>query len=329
MKENENIQNVTIGIVGLGLMGSSIIASLLVAGHKVKAIAPLPEDMEHGPDRIKQQLLQSQKCGLLTNSFSFYLEALSISEEYNELSDCKLIVECIIEDVEAKESVFYKILRVVDSTTILASNTSAIPVSFLQRFINSPERFIGIHWAEPAFATRFLEIICGDQTSEKTADWVFKMAHYWGKEPTLLRKDIRGFITNRLMYAVYREALSLVEDGRTSIEDVDKAFRYDAGSWITFMGIFRRMEFMGLNDYLTIMKTLFPALNNSAEVPGLVKELTAKDSRGIQNSIGFYHYTEEEAKKWNKAFASFNDDIYQLALEYPSASVTHVIKEKR
>jgi 3-hydroxybutyryl-CoA dehydrogenase len=88
------------------------------------------------------------------------------------------------------------------------------------------------------------------------------------------------------------------------------------------------MEFMGLNDHLTILKTLFPALNNSAEVPGLVKELTAKDSRGIQNSIGFYHYTEEEAKKWNNAFASFNDDIYQLALEYPSVSVTHVVKEK-
>lgn len=328
MKENDNIQHITVGIVGIGLMGSSIIASLLVAGHKVRAIAPLTIDMENGPDRIKGQLIQCEKLGLFTKAFSCYMEALSISEDYAQLSDCRLVIECIIEDVEVKESVFRKILASVDSTTILASNTSAIPISSLQKFIAFPERFIGIHWAEPAFATRFLEIICGDQTSEQTADWVYELAHYWGKEPTLLRKDIRGFVTNRLLYAVYRESLSLVEDGRASIEAVDKAFRYDAGSWITFMGIFRRMEFMGFNDYLTVFRTLFPGLNNSAEVPPLVKELAAKDARGIQNCIGFYHYTKEESKKWAEAFASFNDDIYKLALEYPAASVPQIVKQK-
>jgi len=308
------------------LMGSSIIASLLVAGHKVKAIAPLPHDAVEGLDRIREQLVQCGPCGLLTKPVASYLDSLTISEDYGELGDCRLVVECIIEDIEIKKSVFLKISGAVNSTVVIATNTSAIPISFLQQFIPIPGRFIGIHWAEPAFATRFLEIICGNQTSEQTAEWVFELAYHWGKEPTLLRKDIRGFITNRLMYAVYREALSLVQDGRASIESVDKAFRYDAGSWITLMGIFRRMEFMGPKNYLDVFTRLFPGLNNGKDVPLLVKELIARDAMGTKNAIGFYHYTEEESKKWDEAFASFNQDIYKLALQYPSTSAAQVLK---
>lgn len=327
MNNYKKVEDITIGIVGLGLMGSSIIASLLVAGHKIKAIAPIPVDMEKVRERIIEQLILCEKCGLLKKSFYSYLEKLTISDNYDELRDCCLVVECIIEDVEIKKSVFTKILKVVDPTAIIASNTSAIPISFLQQFITFPERFIGIHWAEPAVATRFLEIICGKQTSEQSAAWVFDLAHCWGKEPTVLKKDIRGFITNRLMYAVYREALHLVEEERTSIEAVDKAFRYDAGSWITFMGIFRRMEFMGLDNYLVIFRNLFPGLNNSKDVPALVQELFAEEARGTQNSIGFYDYSEDESRKWNEAFASFNQDIYKLALKYPSIPESQIKNE--
>ncbi len=321
-----SIKDTNIGIVGVGLMGSSIVASLLAAGHKVKAIAPLSGEQELAAVRVKEQLLLCEKGALLTKPVSFYLSSLTISEDYNTLQDCRLVVECIIEDIEIKEAVFKKIAANVHRDTILASNTSAIPISILQEFIPNPERFIGIHWAEPAFATRFLEIICGEKTAPQTADWVFELAHQWGKEPTLLRKDIRGFITNRLMYSVYREALTLIESGHATIEDADKAFRYDAGSWITLMGIFRRMDFTGLQDFPVIFNTLFPGLSNTGEVPAIVRELMDLDARGTQNCKGFYPYTEEEAGNWNKAFEAFNQDIYRLAALYPAEVISPVLK---
>ena len=307
-------------------MGSSIVASLLAAGHTVKAIAPLTGEQDLAAMRIKEQLRLCEKGSLLTEPVAFYLSSLTISEDYNALHDCSLVVECIIEDIEIKEAVFKKIIASVGRDTVLASNTSAIPISILQTFIPNPERFIGIHWAEPAFATRFLEIICGEKTSDQTAGWIFELAHQWGKEPTLLRKDIRGFITNRLMYAVYREALTLIEGGYATIEDADKAFRYDAGSWITLMGIFRRMDFMGLQDFQVIFNALFPGLSNTGEVPAVVRKLMDQDARGTQNGKGFYSYTEEECGNWDKAFEAFNQDIYRLAALYPSEAISPVLK---
>lgn len=310
--------DISIGVVGLGLMGSSVVAALLLSNHKVKAIAPIPEDLSLAHDRIREQLIHCDKSGLLSRQIDSYMEQLVISENYAQLNSCSLVLECVIEISEIKESVYKKIATEVSTDTIIASNTSAIPISVLQKYIPHPERFLGIHWAEPAYMTRFLEITCGDLTLAKYANWVFKISHHWGKEPTLLRKDIRGFVTNRLMYAVYREMFHLVEKKEATIEDVDKAFQYDAGSWMTFMGIFQRMDFLGLADYPEIFHNLFPKLCDDDKVPGLMQKMVKIKARGTQDAKGLYSYTVEEAKQWNKAFALFNQDIYQLAALYPS-----------
>jgi 3-hydroxybutyryl-CoA dehydrogenase len=176
-----------------------------------------------------------------------------------------------------------------------------------------------VHWAEPAYATRFLEITCGEATDSRHADWVFNLALQWAKEPTLLRKDIKGFITNRLMYAVYREIFHLTESGKTTVEDADKSFRYDVGSWITLMGIFRRIDYAGITDYAEIFKNLFPQLSNADGVPEVMQKLIECNGRGIQNLNGLYQYTAEEAKEWEEAFVTFNKDIFRLAAFYPAS----------
>src|SRR5690606_2933523 len=227
-----------------------------------------------------------------------------------------VVLECVVEDQEIKKKVYQDIAASVSSDAIIASNTSAIPISELQRLVAHPERFLGIHWAEPAYMTRFLEVTCGVDTDLSVAEYVVSLGVTWGKEPTLLKKDIRGFITNRLMYAVYREALSLVEAGHTTLADADKAIRYDAGSWITLMGIFRRMNFMGSEDSMNVLKRLFGQLSNREDVPAIMQQLIASGAKGIHNQSGLYRYTEEEVKKWEVAFAAFNQDIYELASRY-------------
>lgn len=317
MKTGIKVQNKTIGIVGLGLMGSSIVVSLLAVGHRVKAVAPIHGEKEMGYKRILEQLQLCEKFEILSGSIDEYLELLTVSSEYDILEGCSLVVECIVENLSIKETVFKKIAAATSSETILASNTSAIPISILQKAIPEPKRFIGIHWAEPAFATRFLEIICGKETGEETVSTVVELALSWGKEPTVLKKDIRGFITNRLMYAVYREILHLVEKGDTSFVDADKSFRYDAGSWMTLMGIFRRMDYEGLEDYYTAYKNIFPALSNSEGISPQMQKIVDAHSRGIQNGKGFFSYTRQEAMQWSQAFSEFNKDIFHLAANYP------------
>ncbi|MET6996015.1 3-hydroxyacyl-CoA dehydrogenase family protein [Chitinophaga defluvii] len=309
--------DICIGVVGLGLMGSSIVVALLAAGHPVKAIAPLPAEEAEAPARILAQLQHCAAAGLLEAPIEDYQARLIISGDYHQLKDCRLVLECVIEKQDIKALVYRRITDVVSDDAVISSNTSAIPISVLQEQVLHPERFLGIHWAEPAYATRFLEITCGVQTAAKYADWVYELSRCWGKEATLLRKDIRGFITNRLMYAVYREALSLVADQRATLEDVDKSFRYDTGSWITLMGIFRRMDFNGISDYAAIFRTIFPTLSNSEEVPMLMQRMVDIHAKGIHNQKGLYEYTAAEAREWEAAFALFNRDICQLAALYP------------
>lgn len=305
-----------IGVVGLGLMGSSIIVSLLKSGCQVIAVTPLAEELEEGSIRIMEQLQLADEIHLLQDNTKNYLKNLTISKDYEALSSCQLVIECIIELEEIKRIVYQKIESVVSPNCVISSNTSAIPINILQQYLQCPERFMGIHWAEPAFATRFLEITCGEQTNVSLAEMIHDEAIQWEKEPTLLYKDVRGFITNRLMYAVYRQGFELINQGAVDIAGLDKCFQYDIGSWITIMGIFKRMDYIGLDHYLQSFQTIFPKLSNSQEVPDQMKKILAEKGRGIHNLNGLYPHTAVSSKELEHNFAVFNEEIYRLADRY-------------
>lgn len=325
IKETKSIQ---VGVVGLGLMGSSIVVSLLAAGHRVVALAPVAGEREKAASHIADLLRHANSSGLLPKGIDACIKALFLTDDYEKLSGCQVVLECVVEDKGIKADVYGKIASYVFLDTIIASNTSAIPISELQALVPHPERFLGVHWAEPAYMTRFLEVTCGNQTDEAVAEYIVSLGVSWGKEPTLLRKDIRGFITNRLMYAVYREALTLIEDGHTTLVDADKAFRYDVGSWVTLMGIFRRMDFMGIADYAHGFERLFKQLSNTNQVPAIMQRVVEQQGKGIHNQIGLFEYTEAEAKAWDRAFAAFNRDIYELAGRYSEERMVTTNKEQ-
>ena len=324
-----NPQNIPVGVVGLGLMGCSITTCLLMAGHKVVAIAPIPEDMTTAEPRIREHLQRSLEEGLVTHEPDKYFENLVITEDYNELNDCTIVCECTIENLDIKKSVYAKIEAVISDKAILTSNTSAIPISILQQQTKLPSRFMGLHWTEPSHTTRFLEIICGELTDVAKAEWLYDLSHQWEKEPTLVRKDIRGFITNRLMYAMYREAFHLVENGYATVEDVDRACRNNPGYWMTLVGVFRWMDLTGVPAYHTVMKDLFPTLSNKTEVPKLIDDIVKAGGKGVLNGKGFYDYSPEEAEMWRKTFEEFSFEIRRLARKYPADVVDKKLKAKK
>ena len=322
-----NTKEIPVGVVGLGLMGCSIATCLLIAGHPVVAIAPIESDLQHAEKRIRAHLTKSQKEGLTNKAPSTLLKKIAITMDYAALADCALVIECTLEDQAIKKSVYEKIESVIKPDALLTSNTSAIPISILQKLTKHPNRFFGLHWAEPSHTTRFLEIICGELSDVARGEYLYALSHFWGKEPTLVRKDIRGFITNRLMYAMYREAFYLVENGYATVEDVDRACRNNAGYWMTLVGVFRWMDLTGVPAYHTVMKDLFPTLNNSTGVPKLIDDIVKGGGKGVANAHGFHSYTPEEAKLWEETFKEFSYKIRKLALKYPADVVKKKLKK--
>jgi len=157
-----------------------------------------------------------------------------------------------------------------------------------------------MHWAEPAHATRFCELIRGDQTSEETLATATQMARRLGKEPCVCRQDIPGFIVNRIGYAMYREAFWLLENGVADVETIDRSFRNAMSVWANIAGPFRWMDLTGIPAYAAVMQRLWPKLSCATEVPQLMKDLVASGARGISNGRGFYNYTPQEAAAWGK-----------------------------
>ena len=306
-----------IGVVGLGLMGSSIVTCILAAGHEVTALTRNIERSDEARKRITNFLVQLQEEKMLKEDPDKILKNLAITNDYSSFVNHEIVIESIIENVDEKREVFRQLEGVLSSTAVIGTNTSAIPVTILQSGLKHPERLLGIHWGEPAHILRFLEVICGEKTDIVYAERVVTLAEEWGKEPSLVRRDLRGFITNRLMYSMMREAIYLVENGYATIEDIDRACRNDMGYWITFAGLFRFMDLTGIPAYLTVMKDLFPELNNSTKAPHFIDELVTSGAKGVSNAHGFYSYTKESAEKWEKLFIKFTYEIRKLAEKYP------------
>lgn len=328
MQHSMKPAEINVGVVGLGLMGSSIATCMLIAGHRVVGLEPLEERLESGEKRIQEHLRIAWEKKLISEKPRFYLNNLHVCSDYSKLRDTQLIIENVKEDKAIKKIVFAKINSVVSTDTLITSNTSAIPISELQEFVSNPGRFFGLHWMEPAHTTRFLEVICGDKSDIELANYLYNMAELWGKEAVLVKKDIRGFIANRLMYAMYREAMYLVEEEYASVEDVDRACRNVAGYFLPMAGVFRWMDLTGIGAYRTVMKDLFPLLNNAAAPGKLINKIVDEGGNGVFNGKGFYNYTEEERKLWGEAYTKFSYEIREIALKYPHDVVKKQLKDK-
>src|SRR5258708_6754406 len=149
-KIDKKPEELSVGVVGLGMMGCSISTCLLMAGHKVISVAPIPDDMKHAEKRITEHLKRSKEEGLINKEPGEYLQHLIVTEDYGKLAEAALVVECTIENLDIKKSVYNKIEKVISKDALMTSNTSAIPISVLQQQTTHPHRFFGLHWTEPS-----------------------------------------------------------------------------------------------------------------------------------------------------------------------------------
>lgn len=294
----------TIGVAGLGLLGRGIAACLVGHGYRVMAFTRKETTHEAARRYIAQAIGDLvERAGFppsLRDEWPGRYEPCASLERFTQ---CGFVIESVVEDLAAKEQVFDEIEEAVAAETPVASNTSAIPISRLQAGRKHPERFLGMHWAEPAHATRFLELVRGGRTSDAAMEAAVTLARRIGKEPCVVEKDVPAFIVNRIGYAMYREALNVLEMGVADAETIDRAVRNALGLWATLCGPLRWMDLTGGPAlYGKAMRGVLPTLSNATELPRALADLVQSDARGIANGRGFYQYTEEEAARWEALF---------------------------
>ena len=306
-----------VGLIGLGLMGRGIAACLLANGAEVVAYNRTARRASSAVTHIGKALeeLAARKV-VAKSAIRNWKKRFRVVKSLDALAPCAFVIESVREDLELKRRIFDEVEGAVAPGAVIASNTSGIPISVLQQGRRHPDRFIGMHWGEPAQIMRYLEVIPGKATSSRAVDLTLKLGALCGKEPTLLNRDIRGFISNRMMYAMIREAFHIVESGIADIETVDRSFRNDIGYWATIAGPFRWMDLTGIPAYATVMEGLLPQLSNARKVPQLMRDTVERGALGIANADGFYPYTKAGAKRWEKAWVDFTYEIRRLSDRY-------------
>ncbi len=308
-----------LGLIGLGLLGRGIATCFLAQGAQVVAYSRSASSRHDSLAHIEHALHELVARGIVpAGQIRDWRKRFKLVDSLQGLADCRFLIESVKEDFTLKCTIFDDLENIVTADTIIASNTSSIPISALQAGLEHPERLIGMHWGEPAQLLRYLEIIPGRLTSRRTLQRTRSLAEFCGKEPTLLKEDIRGFLSNRMMYAMIREAFHLVEAGIADIETVDRSFRNDIGWWALLAGPFRWMDLTGIPAYELVMKELLPELSTSKDVPTLMRSTVAKGAKGVSNARGFYSYTKKSARQWEKDWVNFTYDVRKLADKYAS-----------
>lgn len=306
-----------VGLIGLGLMGRGIAACLLSHGLEVIAYNRTAARARASVRHIDQALRELVRRGVVPAArVRNWRRRFQLVDTISKMAPCRFAIESVREDLGLKREIFDELEQAVPPGTVIASNTSSFPITLLQAGRRHPERFIGMHWGEPAQIMRYLEIIPGRHTSPRTVRRTRQLGEISGKEPTVLREDIRGFLSNRMMYAMIREAFHLVEAGVADIETVDRSFRNDMGWWALLAGPFRWMDLTGIPAYQLVMEGLLPQLCNDRKVPKLMRQVVASGAQGIGNAKGFYPYTKKSARRWGKTWADFTYDMRELADKY-------------
>ncbi len=288
----------TVLVVGAGAMGQQIAMNTALNGraHNYKVIlcdsfpAALEKAQKWAPDYLAGRVAK----GRITQEEADQVAAnLSFSDNVEEAAaQADLVIEAIIENLDAKRELFQKISKVCKPDTILGTNSSNIVSSKLADVTEHPERLLNMHYFNPALVMQLVEIVRGPHTADETIQTAYAFAENTGKKPIIIQKEIAGFVANRINAAVTREACLLLEKGIASVEDIDtaceKGLNYP-------MGPFRLMDLTGLDVNYYVRRDRFAESGDPNDAPSpLVIDKVIKGEYGRKTGKGWYDYTDSK-----------------------------------
>jgi 3-hydroxyacyl-CoA dehydrogenase len=209
------------------------------------------------------------------------------------LAGCQLVIEAAPEKLELKQELFAEFERHVTPDAILASNTSGIPISKIAAGLQNPERVVGMHWSNPPHMIPMIEVIPGEQTTQATVDATVELVQDFGYH-AVVEREVPGFVENRILYAILRECLDLVDRGIVDAAGLDTNVRWGIGYKLAVIGPMELLDMAGLDIYKAVGTYLNPDLSTSGEVSSTILDLIEKGRLGMKTGGGLYDYTPEQ-----------------------------------
>ena len=290
----KSMDNEKIFIIGAGMMGYGI--SRIAAENGLHAVVydAFPAMLESCRQKLEEAFAKQVKKGAIKpEEKTAFMERIAFTEKLEDAASCKFVIEAIVEKKEIKMEFFRKLNDICTPDTIIATNTSSIPITELAVAVNNPSRFVGTHFFSPTSVRTLVEIICGLKTNDATLQKATDMMLRLKRDPVMV-KDGPGFLVNRINNALRLEAFKCVQEGVATLEDIDKALRLGLGH---SMGVFEQMDFTGLDSALMVEETLWEGFRSDKwNPPTMLRKMVASGEYGQKTKGGWYDYSTGEKR---------------------------------
>jgi 3-hydroxybutyryl-CoA dehydrogenase len=308
-----------IGIAGAGTMGAAFAHIFAESGFFVTLYGTKESSLARARKIIETNQNNMLREGLFDSDVvKDSRDRITFTTELKDLQDMDFILEAIVEDLKIKQKFWGEISRLVEESTLMATNTSGLSITKLSESVVNKRSFAGMHWWNPPHLIPLVEIIRGEQTADETIQTLVKLARHLNKKPVVVNKDVPGFIGNRLQYALLREALHIVEEGIATEKDVDDAMKYGLGFRYAGLGPIETVDLGGVDVFNKVGAYLFRELNSSPELPKKMRKLYEQGDYGIKTGRGFYDYSQgkdkEVLQKRDAHFVKMLKHIYKVNL---------------
>lgn len=279
----------TIGIIGSGTMGSGIAEVAALAGFNVIMNDVSRKALDSGLDRIKQDLNRSvEKDRITAVAATESLARIKASEDFSVLATADFVIEAAIEDLTIKRGLFQKLDSMLNPEAILATNTSSLSITSIAATVKRTGNVVGMHFFNPPPLMKLVEVVKGKQTSDETAAVTVELARRMGKTPVLC-KDTPGFIVNRVARPFYGEALRLLGEGISSVEEIDRIVKLGGGFR---MGPFELMDLIGIDVNYAVTKSVYDQFFHEPRFRPhpIQRQMVEAGTLGRKTKKGFYQY---------------------------------------
>jgi len=302
------IRNVT--ILGSGLMGNGLAqvfamdpdANVILRSRSMKS-----EPLKPVQDNLK---LLVEKKSLTREQADAILSRISFTDDLESaVKNADFVVECVVEDMEIKQNLFRDIEPLCKPNAILATNTSVMSITEIAKKVKDQSRVVGTHFWNPPYLIPLVEVVKGDKTSAEVMDTTYDYLKKIGKKPVMCQKDVPGFIANRLQHAIWREALSIVENGIADAPTVDEALRYGPGLRWPILGILENADMIGLDLSYNIQNYIVQYLEDSHEPSALLKSLVEKGDLGFKTGKGYQDWSPQQIQASNTRLREYLIDV--------------------
>ena len=286
-------------VVGGGTMGADVAVVLLRAGCRVDVVESRAEAHAGIHEKVSGNLAaigRQDGAGLL--------RVVATLQEV-QWPQTDLVIECIPEVLEYKRKLFASLVELAPAHALLASNSSSFPISQVCEGLPTRERMLGLHFFMPAHIVPLAEVVMGPDTDPELAQGLYVFIRRCGSVPIMVRKDVPGFVGNRLQHALGREAFSMIQDGIVSAEDIDNAVRFGFGFRYVAAGPILQKEHAGFDVHAAAAATIYPSLSNASAPPSVLADKPRDGHLGMKTGQGFYSWTPEkiatERARYDKA----------------------------